>query len=375
MKTRKLLASILAGFCVCSASAIHFTACGGEEHTHAYTATTVEPTCTENGLTTYTCACGDTYTETIPATGKHTWDGGRVTKAATCGNEGIRTYSCTSCSKGSYTEIIPATGKHTWDSGKVTKTATCTSAGEKTYTCTSCKKKTYTETIPATGKHTWDEGRITKAATCTSAGEKTYTCTSCETATKTEPIAALSHSYSVSWSSDAAQHWHECVCGDKSNKENHSPSAPATATTPQICLTCGYVIEEKKGITINTPSCPLQLNKWIYSESYSGFVKEKYYTADITEVSYKLEPNYDRYKLTITVKGEKTWSRVSGAYSFSMEYRIKDAEGFVIDSGEIVTDKCAVGEKFIETKYVYIDDIGIYGDTWTIELSDAVSVV
>ena len=58
-----------------------------------------------------------------------------------------------------------------------------------------------------------------------------------------------------------------------------------------------------------------------------------------------------------------------------MEYRIKDAEGFVIDSGEIITDKCAVGEKFIETKFIYIDDIEIYGDTWIIELSDAVSVV
>ncbi|MBQ8001236.1 MAG: hypothetical protein IJ298_08605 [Ruminococcus sp.] len=37
---------------------------------HNYTSTIVSPTCTSNGTTTYTCAiCGDTYTESISATG------------------------------------------------------------------------------------------------------------------------------------------------------------------------------------------------------------------------------------------------------------------------------------------------------------------
>ena len=31
------------------------------DHTHSYTATTVAPTCTEQGYTEYTCACGDYY--------------------------------------------------------------------------------------------------------------------------------------------------------------------------------------------------------------------------------------------------------------------------------------------------------------------------
>ncbi len=44
-----------------------------QPHTHTYTSTiTAEPTCTTDGETTYTCtACGDTYTEPIPATGTH----------------------------------------------------------------------------------------------------------------------------------------------------------------------------------------------------------------------------------------------------------------------------------------------------------------
>ena len=268
-------------------------------------------TCTAAGTKTYTCTrCKKTRTETIAATGHkavkdaavaatcettgktegshcsvcgtvlksqttiaalgHNWDGGKVTKAATCTTAGTKTYTCTRCKK-TRTETIAATGHkvvkdaavaatcetagktegshcsvcntvikaqttvaalgHSWDSGKVTKAATCTAAGTKTYTCTRCKK-TRTETIAATGHkavkdaavaatcetagktegshcsvcgivikaqttvaalgHSWDGGKITKAATCTTAGTKTYTCTRCKK-TRTETIAATGH--------------------------------------------------------------------------------------------------------------------------------------------------------------------------------------
>lgn len=39
------------------------------EHVHAYTETIKEPTCTEDGAKIYTCECGDTYSEVIPALG------------------------------------------------------------------------------------------------------------------------------------------------------------------------------------------------------------------------------------------------------------------------------------------------------------------
>lgn len=42
-------------------------------HTHSYTSkVTKEPTCTATGTRTYTCSCGDKYTESIPAKG-HNW--------------------------------------------------------------------------------------------------------------------------------------------------------------------------------------------------------------------------------------------------------------------------------------------------------------
>ena len=268
-------------------------------------------TCTAAGTKTYTCTrCKKTRTETIAATGHkvvkdaavaatcetagktegshcsvcgtilkaqtttaalgHSWDGGRVTKVATCTTAGAKTYTCTRCKK-IRTETIAATGHkavkdaavaatcettgktegshcsvcntvikaqttvaalgHSWDGGKITKAATCTAAGTKTYTCSRCKK-TRTETIAATGHkavkdaavaatcettgktegshcsvcntvikaqtttaalgHSWDSGKVTKAATCTTAGTKTYTCTRCKK-TRTETIAAAGH--------------------------------------------------------------------------------------------------------------------------------------------------------------------------------------
>ena len=40
-----------------------------KDHTHKYTVSTIAPSCTAVGKMTFTCNCGDTYTEDIPATG------------------------------------------------------------------------------------------------------------------------------------------------------------------------------------------------------------------------------------------------------------------------------------------------------------------
>ena len=43
-------------------------------HTHNYTASiTKQPTCSTAGTRTYSCSCGDSYSESIPATGNHNW--------------------------------------------------------------------------------------------------------------------------------------------------------------------------------------------------------------------------------------------------------------------------------------------------------------
>lgn len=51
------------------------------DHVHSYTAVVTSPaTCGTPGLMTYTCDCGDTYTEAIPPTGEHTFENGVCTQ-------------------------------------------------------------------------------------------------------------------------------------------------------------------------------------------------------------------------------------------------------------------------------------------------------
>ncbi len=189
-------------------------------------------TCKESGTKTYTCtSCNTTKTEEIPATGNHQNTELRNVKEATCAQEGYTgDIYCKDCGTKLSSGKTIAKTEHTWDAGKVTKAATCTESGTKTYTCTSCNT-TKTEEIPATGNHQntelrnvkeatcaqegytgdtyckdcgeklssgktiaktdhiWDSGRITKPATDTESGIKTYTCINCNT-TRTEEIPA-----------------------------------------------------------------------------------------------------------------------------------------------------------------------------------------
>ena len=61
---------------------------------------------------------------------KHEYDEGKITKEATCKEEGIKTFTCKLCDE-EKTETVPL-AEHTYDSWKVTKEATCTEEGEKT---------------------------------------------------------------------------------------------------------------------------------------------------------------------------------------------------------------------------------------------------
>jgi hypothetical protein len=54
------------------------------EHTHSYNSEVTAPTCTEAGFTTYTCACGDTYTEPGEAATGHTYADATCTAPKTC---------------------------------------------------------------------------------------------------------------------------------------------------------------------------------------------------------------------------------------------------------------------------------------------------
>lgn len=75
-------------------------ACGAvrEKHAHVWTEkVTTAATCTEAGEKTFTCVCGATKKEAIPATG-HSWGEPEVTYAAN-GQDGEKVYTCAVCNE------------------------------------------------------------------------------------------------------------------------------------------------------------------------------------------------------------------------------------------------------------------------------------
>lgn len=110
-------------------------------------------------ITTYTCKdCGYSYTEeTKPALG-HTHNYGAPVAGYTSGEAFVegKDYTHTATCTGEGTCSQPTkTDKCTFDNGVETKAATCTEDGVKTFTCTECGG-TYTVAIPATG-HAWGQ--------------------------------------------------------------------------------------------------------------------------------------------------------------------------------------------------------------------------
>ena len=166
--------------------AVTLTAACAHENTEIRNAS--DATCTEDGYTgdTYCTDCGGLVSSgtVIPATG-HSWSDWTVTEA-TCTADGSKTRTCGTCGE-TETETIPATG-HQHTEIRSASAAGCETEGYTgdTY-CTDCGALIASGTTIAATGHTWNDGEVTQEPTETENGIKTYTCTVCG-ATKTEEI-------------------------------------------------------------------------------------------------------------------------------------------------------------------------------------------
>ena len=205
-------------------------ACGEKraiQHKYDGGKVTTAATCVKEGVKTYTCSvCGANKTEAV-AKIAHVYDSGKVTTPATCTTDGVKTYTCTGTGCGHQkTEVIPKVG-HDFDDGKVTTPVTCITNGVKTFSCkdSGCTEK-YTEVIPKTG-HNHDSGKVTTPATCTTDGVKTYSCTNAGcTDQYTESIPQTGHSYD-------------------SGKVTTQPSCAQEGVKTFTCSACGGTRTEK----------------------------------------------------------------------------------------------------------------------------------
>ena len=279
-----------------SASSVNYYVDGvWKEHSgHNYTETvTTQPDCENEGLKTFTCFCGHSYTEKIPATGHN------AGAAANCENP----QTCLTCGK----ELSAALGH---DYKSVVTAPTCTESGFTTHTCTRCSH-TYTDNeIAAKGHSSSGDATCTDNSVCTVCGEVLE--------------SAKGHSYNVTvvepTCTESGYTVHECVnCGDKYTDSEveangHTAGEDATCTKPQICTVCGETLKSENGHTPgNAPTCTQAQTCVVCGEELAAalghdMVHNEATEATCTEEGYSsgshcIRCNYTEGKHVIPAKG------------------------------------------------------------------------
>ena len=221
------------------------------DHTHSYTSTvTKQPTCGATGVKTFTCSCGDSYTETIAATGAHTYDNACDTSCNVCG--AIRTVShqysgacdnyCNLC--GAKKTGLSIGVSHTYDNAC---DADCNVCGEirsvagHTYD-NACDTDCNTCGAVRQASHSY-KTEVT-APDCVNGGYTTYTCTVCGDSYKGNYTDALGHDW-IAADCDTAKTCSVCgategaALGHSYKTEVTAPDCENGGYTTYTCTVCG----------------------------------------------------------------------------------------------------------------------------------------
>lgn len=105
------------------------------DHTHNYTQKVVVATCTTDGYTLNSCACGDSYRDDVVNATGHRYTDKVVAPTCTSGGYTLHTCACGATYKDAATPSV----FHNWGDWVVTKEATTTAEGSKQRTCKDCK--------------------------------------------------------------------------------------------------------------------------------------------------------------------------------------------------------------------------------------------
>lgn len=143
------------------------------DHVHSYKKTvTKAATCISEGVATYTCSCGHSYTESIPKT-THAYADKVV--APNCTARGYTLHTCKNCGDSYKDSFTPATGHSYKDA---VTAPTCTAQGYTTHTCTKCGHA-YTDAPTAATGHKFGNWVTTKEPTTEAEGKAERTCSVC----------------------------------------------------------------------------------------------------------------------------------------------------------------------------------------------------
>ena len=179
---------------------------------HVYEPVVTDPTCTEQGYTTYVCQCGESYVDTyVPATG-HPLRQWIVEEEPNCTETGSERRECSKCSYFEVREIAAVGHKY----NKVVTSPTCTEEGYTTHTC-HCGDS-YVDSRVEALDHVWNAGVITKEPTEEETGLCLQTCARCAgTRTVILPTTDHVHDYHTAVTDPACTEQgyttYTCECG------------------------------------------------------------------------------------------------------------------------------------------------------------------
>ena len=283
----------------------------GHEHRFDIPTGSVESTCTSEGSVTYECRCGEQHTESVPMK-DHIPE--TIRTESTCIDAGSIVVRCTVCNNVLSNTPIAATG-HSYTS-KVTTAATCIAEGVKTYTCSKCGA-TYTEPVQMIA-HTYGSNDkciacgllnpahvhsytvISNTTTCNKAGVKTSICRCGDT--KIEECQPEGHVFA---SEDMGT---KCsVCGDEKTFRLSGFSAPVS---PEYVSSEDSSINSHSTITMEQ-IFPYSESRWNQGDpiTFNFYINDKFPESNRFK-HWKYGGTYKMTRVDITVEGgEKVISK------------------------------------------------------------------
>ena len=189
------------------------------DHTHEYTETVVEPTCTEKGYTLHKCECGDEYKDNETEALGHLFGEWETITPATEDSEGLEQRVCARKNCGFKEERKIPVLSHTHHYITTIVEPTCTERGYTKYTCEKCGNSYNADYEKALG-HNFGERKEIKPATEEEDGLKERTCARCGE-TEEQAIPAKTHEHKFvdtviePTCTEKGYTIHKCKCGEQ----------------------------------------------------------------------------------------------------------------------------------------------------------------
>ncbi len=227
-------------------------------HTQETTIENIDATCTTEGTykETVTCiVCGVSETEIKTGKLPHEYEGTKT--EPTCTEQGYTTFRCAVCGDTYKAEYVDKKG-HTEGEWTEISAPTCTASGKEENTCSVCGTKWKTRDVAANG-HDSGEWKVTTPAECEKWGTESLVCTICNEVITTRGIAPKGHGETKlevtlePGCETAGKESKLCVdCGVELSfniipEKGHTPGAEETCETDQTCTVCSEVLKERTG--------------------------------------------------------------------------------------------------------------------------------